>query len=63
MSNLGLGGAITSRMRRRMTAQALEDLVDETNQGDKVWGDSAYRSALIKFSKKITSKIDLMSVG
>ena len=30
-------------------SQALGDIVDPTNEGDEVWGDSAYRSALIEW--------------
>ena len=30
-------------------SQALGDIIDETNEGDEVWGDSAYRSALIEW--------------
>lgn len=30
-------------------SQALPDILDDTNEGDGVWGDSAYRSALIEW--------------
>ena len=29
-------------------SQVLPDILDDTNEGDKIWGDSAYRSALIE---------------
>ena len=30
-------------------SQALPNILDDTNEGDEVWGDSAYRSALIEW--------------
>ncbi len=46
---MGLYAAIASRSAAVHDSIALPDILDEDNEDDEVWADSAYRSALIEW--------------